>query len=270
MQFCKKRFFLATIFLLLFYFNNLSAQIDTSAVDSSQISNKLDRVILNSAFKEGEYLKFIIRYGPIKAGYAYMEIPEIVYIDGHPCFHVISRAESNNFFSSFYKVRDRVESFIDSAGIFTRRFEKHLREGKFKADVINVYDQKNQKVITRKDTIQVPVYVQDVLSAFYFVRTQDLKLGQSFSVDNFSGGKIYPLEVKVLKKEKIRVKAGKFACIVVEPILRSTGIFQHKGRLKVWLTEDKTHMPVKMQSEIAVGSIIAELEEYKGVNPKKQ
>ncbi len=270
MKFSKKRFLLVTTILLPFYFNNLSAQIDTSAVDSSSISNNLDRVILNSAFKQGEYLKFIIRYGPIKAGYAYMEIPDIVYFDGHPCFHVISRAESNNFFSSFYKVRDRVESFIDTTGIFTRRFEKHLREGKFKADVVNVYDQKNQKVVTRKDTIQVPVYVQDVLSAFYYIRTQDLKLGQSLSVDNFSGGKIFPLDVKILKREIVRVKAGKFACIVVEPILKSTGIFQQKGRLKVWLTEDKTHMPVKMQSEIVVGSIIVELEEYKGVNPIKQ
>ena len=175
-----------------------------------------------------------------------------------------------HFFSAFYKVRDKVESFMDSTGMFSRRFEKHLREGKYKADVKNIFDQENRRVITQKDTFAVPLYAQDVLSALYFIRTQDLKLGQSISVENFSDGKLYPLEVKILKKETVRVKAGKFSCIVVEPILRSAGIFQHKGRLKVWLTVDKTHTPVMMKSEIVVGSIVAELIEYKGVHPVKK
>ena len=138
------------------------------------------------------------------------------------------------------------------------------------ADVVNIFDQENQRVIARKDTFQVPLYVQDVLSAFYYVRTQNIQIGKHFSVDNFSDGKNYPLEVKVLKKENVRVQAGKFSCFVVEPILKSTGIFKQKGRLKVWMTEDPTHTPVLMKSEIVVGSIVAELIEYRGVNPIKQ
>jgi len=242
--------------------------IDDSVVVSSYKS--IDRNIVNNAFRKGEFLKFDIRYGPVKAGHAYMEIPDIVQINGRSTFHVVSRAESNKFFSSFYKVRDRVESFIDSSGIFPWRFEKHLREGKFSADVVNIFDQTNQFVITRKDTHKVPLYVQDVLSAMYFVRTQNIRLGEHLSVDNFSDGKNFPLEVKILKKEKVRVKAGKFSCFVVEPILKSTGIFKQKGRLKVWMTEDQTHTPVMMKSEIVVGSIVAELIEYRGVNPVRQ
>jgi hypothetical protein len=255
-------------------FTNLMAQDVSEIADSSfsvlNDSINIDRVVSNVAFKKGEYLKFVIRYGPVKAGFAYMEIPDIVEINNKSSFHVISRAESNNFFSTFYKVRDKVESLIDTTGIFTWLFEKHLREGKFHADIINVFDQKNKRVFTRKDTFDVPLYVQDVLSALYYIRTQKLTVGESISVDNFSDGKKYPLEVKVLKKEKIRVKAGKFSCFVIEPILKSTGLFQQKGKLTVWMTEDPTHMPVQMKTEIVVGAIIAELLEYKGVKPVKE
>ena len=260
--------------LIIGTFTNLFAQDVSEIADSSNSvvidSVSLDRIVPNVAFKKGEYLKFVIRYGPVKAGFAYMEIPDIIEINNKPSFHVISRAESNNFFSTFYKVRDKVESLIDTTGIFTWKFEKHLREGKFQADIFNVFDQKNKRVFTRNDTFDVPIYVQDVLSALYYIRTQQLRVGESLSVDNFSDGKNYPLEVKILKKEKIRVKAGKFSCFVIEPTLKSTGIFQQKGRLTVWMTDDPTHMPVQMKTEIVVGAIIAELLEYKGVKPVKQ
>jgi len=223
------------------------------------------RRIPNSSFRVGEKLTFLIRWGPLHAGTAVMEIPEITRVQNRKVYRVVSRAESNSFFSTFYKVRDRAESFIDIEGIFSWRFEKHLREGKFKADVIEIYDQKRNLVITRKDTVQAPPFVQDVLSALYYVRTQDLIVGTSIAVDNYASGKIYPLEVKVLRRERVKVPAGVFDCIVVKPILKSTGIFQQKGSLKVWLTDDRRRMPVLMKSEIVIGSIVAELTDYKGV-----
>ena len=223
------------------------------------------RQILNSAFQVGEKLTFLIRWGPIHAGTAVMEIPKITEVQDRKVYHIVSRAKSNRFFSTFYKVRDLAESFIDTEGIFSWRFEKHLREGKFKADVVEIYDQRRNIVITRKDTVKAPPFVQDVLSAFYYVRTQDLAIGKSIAVDNFASGRIYPLEVKILRRERIRVPAGRFDCIVVEPILKSTGLFQQKGSLKVWLTDDQCRMPVLMKSEILVGSIVAELTNYKGI-----
>ncbi len=268
-----KKWLLANGFALFLIFINIDlARGQAVAMAIPQSGKKLiqpielNRVVANPAFQVGECLKFVIRYGPVRAGFAYLEITEIVEINGRFCYHVVSRAESNDFFSSFYKVRDRVESLIDTTGIFPWRFEKHLREGKYSADIVNIFNQANRLVVTRRDTTVVPPYVQDVLSAMYYVRTQPLELGQSLSVDNFSDGKNYPLEVKVHKREKVRIEAGKFSCIVVEPILKSTGLFQQKGTLKVWLTDDAAHMPVLMKSEIVIGSIIAELIEYKGVS----
>jgi hypothetical protein len=227
--------------------------------------SKLKRVVPNRAFGVGERLEFSVGYGVIKAGTAVMEIAEIVKIDGRKCFHIVSTARSNKFFSVFFKVDDRVESFMDVHGLYSWRYDKHLREGKFRADVSMVFDQEKHLALYNqgKDTFEVAEYAQDVLSAFYFVRTQELTLGRSIFVPNHTDKKNYPLEVKVLRKERVKVPAGEFDCVVVEPIMKTPGIFEHKGSLRVWLTDDEMKMPVLMKSKVVIGSISTELTSYK-------
>ena len=226
---------------------------------------KLKRVVTNRAFGVRERLEFSVGYGVIKAGTAVMEIPEIVKFNGKKCYHIVSTAKSNKFFSVFFKVDDKVESFMDVHELYSHRFDKHIREGKFKADISTIFDQENHLAIynNSQDTFSVAEYVQDVLSAFYFVRTQDLKVGKSLFVDNHTDKKNYPLEVKVLRKERIGVPAGTFDCVVVEPILKASGIFKQKGSLTVWLTDDETKMPVLMKSKVVIGSISTKLINYR-------
>jgi hypothetical protein len=223
------------------------------------------RVVSNRAFGVGERLEFSVGYGVIKAGTAVLEIPEIAKLNGRKCYHIVSTARSNKFFSVFFKVDDKVESFMDVYGLYSLRYDKHLREGKFRADVSMIFDQANNLAIygEGRDTFEVTEYVQDVLSAFYFVRTQELTVGRSIFVDNHTDRKNYPLEVKVLRKERIKVEAGEFDCLVVEPILQTPGIFEQKGSLTVWLTDDEVKMPVLMKSKVVIGSISSELINYR-------
>ena len=221
------------------------------------------RKIENRAFFVGERFVFEIAYGFIKAGIATMSIPDTRWVQGRLCYHIVTTAESNKFFSFFFKVRDRVESLIDMDGIFTWRFEKHIREGKFSADRYVEYDQYHRNVITKKDTMPVPLYVQDILSSFYYVRTLPMKVGDSFNIDNYADGKIYPLKVLVHRKERIKVPAGSFNCIVVEPVLRGAGLFNQKGKLTIWLTDDERRIPVLMKSKVVIGSIDARLKSFK-------
>lgn len=230
-------------------------------VDTRVLSAKKDyqqsefRRIKNRAFGVGEHLVFEVSLGMLKAGTATMSIPDTQWVNGHPCYHIVTTAESNEFLSKLFKVRDRVESFIDMEGIFTWKFEKHIREGKYRADKYAEYDQKNHVVMTKKDTISIPPYTQDILSSFYYARTVPLKVGKSFVIDNFADGKVYSLKVLVHGKDRIKVPAGKFDCIVVEPILKGEGLFNQKGQMAVWLTDDERRIPVQMKSKVLVGTI---------------
>ncbi|MCK4573224.1 MAG: DUF3108 domain-containing protein [candidate division Zixibacteria bacterium] len=237
-----------------------AAQEDT--VSTEAMVDSFDRYVENVAFGVGEKLSFDINYGFINAGTATMEVIRLIEYESRPCYQIVTRAQSNNFFSTFYTVDDRVESIIDAMGVFSWRFEKNLREGGYRADRMYTIDQRRHLAVYNKDTIEVAPFVHDVLSALYYVRTQSLEVGKPIYVENYTDGKVYSLEVRVVEKETITVDAGTFDCIVVEPLLQSVGVFKHEGKLTVWLTDDRLKMPVLMKSKVLVGSISAELTDF--------
>lgn len=240
-----------------------AAEASQNNVEVEGNADPLDRPVENLSFGVGEHLQFDIKYGFITAGTATMSVERVIEYENRPCYLITSLAKSNSFFSTFYKVDDRVETIVDAVGHFAWRFEKNLNEGKYHAQRLIEFDQRNQKAYYKGDTAHVPLFVQDALSVFYFVRTQPLKVGQSIFVDHYNDGKLLNLEVKVLEKETITVTAGTFECFVVEPLLNSVGVFKHEGQLKVWLTDDRLRLPVLMKSKVLVGSISAELTDYK-------
>jgi len=272
-----KAFFVFLIILFVFFseenYGDTTDLLSSSLEDPQEVqtfpefypnasSRSLKRVIPNQAFGVGEKLIYNVRYGPIHAGTAGMEVAEMVNYNGQRSYRVISFAKSSKFFSLFFKVDDRVESIIDFYGLYSHHFEKHLKEGKYEADRFVDFDQKNNLAYEGTDTIPTPDFVLDALASLYYVRTLDLEVGNSAFINNYSDKKNYPLEVRVLKKEEVKVPAGRFSCVVVEPILQASGIFKHEGKLKVWLTDDEYKIPVRMKSKVVVGSISTDLESY--------
>ena len=294
---------LSVLFVLLFFLNSSvisnpypdSLSRDTSAlviagVDStvrdSTLSDSLpyvlDRVIPNEAFEVGEKLTFVVRYGIIKAGEATMEVESIVPIGDRQAYKIVSKAKSARTFDLFFKVRDQVESWVDTQGIFSWKFNKFLREGGFKFDLRVDYDQPygiaNVQSIRYEDDeplrirdqnekeVLIPPYVLDILASFYYVRTQNLRVGRPIYITNHDNDKIYDLKVIIQKREVIEVDAGKFRCIMVQPQLLGDAIFQQKGELWVWLSDDQYKIPVQMKSAVFIGSITTELKKIEGIS----
>lgn len=259
-----------------------TANAEPAMKDSTVIRNQLERVIENNAFQVGEKLTFKIRYGWIKAGEATMEVREKIKTDGdREAYKIISTAKSSRGFDPFYKVRDEVETHLDTEGFFSWYFSKKLREGGYKFDLMVNYDQlngradvntiryhKDEPLRIRREkefSVDVPEYVLDILSAFYYVRTQELEVGMPIYMTNHDKNKIYDLKVLIEKKETIKVKAGKFRTIKVQPILQGDALFKQKGKLWVWLTDDQYKIPVQMKSKVVVGSITTELIRIEGL-----
>lgn len=216
-------------------------------------------------FGAGEKLVFSVQYGLVTAGEATLEVRNLAALGGRPCYRIVSDARTNDFFSKFFEVRDRYESYMDTTNLYSLRYEKHVREGKFKRDDVVDFDQVAHRAIYKNKQVPIPPRAQDVLSAMYYVRTLPLEVGQSISLANHTDGKNYPLIIKVLGRERVKVDAGEFDCIIVEPVLRGPGVFTQKGRLTVWLTDDRRRMPVLMKSKVVIGHVAAILKSYDGV-----
>lgn len=229
------------------------------------------RKMKNNSFQEGEKLTFDVKYGFVVAGVATMEIPKIKRISGRDAYHITFEVNSVPSFDWIYKVRDRYETYLDVEGLFPWRFEQHIREGSYKRDFAAFFDQRKGKAKTSEGEYDIPLYVHDMISAFYFSRTVDytgMKVNERIHLKNFYKDKVHDLDVKYLGKETIEVPAGKFDCIVIEPLVQEGGLFKHEGNIIIWLTDDENKMPVRVKTKVVVGAIDADLTDYEGLKGK--
>lgn len=218
----------------------------------------------SSPISPGEYLKFEVNWGIINGGNAYLEVPEVTEYQGHEVYRLVARAESNSFISKIYKVRNTIESLWDENAHFSRRYVEDRKEGKYEKQEEIKFDQTRQMATYADgEVLPVPPHVQDALSSFYYTRFQALPMGGSIIFDYHASKKSKPLEVKIIGRERVKVPAGEFDCIVVEPILKAGGVFKNNGRLVIWLTDDDKRMPVLMKSKVTIGSVSVRLEEYR-------
>lgn len=228
-------------------------------LEGYQIVKPIPRIV---PFGPGEKLLFAIQYGLIYAGDATLEVRNIAVLDSVKSYHIFSMARTNRAFDVIFKVRDHHEAFMDYENLYSLRFEKHLREGHFRRDEVVVFDQERHLAIYKNKEVRIPPQTHDFLTALYFLRTIDLIPGQAVSMANHTGGKNYPIYVKIIGYEKVSVPAGEFDCVVVEPVLRTSSIFKHEGKLTIWMTDDNLKMPVLLRSKVIVGSFEARLKEY--------
>ena len=220
----------------------------------------------------GEELKYGLYYSFIKAGTAYIKNRGLTTANGRKAYLIQTTAFSAPVIDAFFKVRDVNYSWIDAENFYSLGYTQSVREGNYKRDEWLTFDYDRQVYygeVQKKEAPRVlsgalSQRVLDMLSSLYFVRARQLTKGQDIIFDIINREKQYPLVVKVLGRETVKTAAGKFDCIVVEPQFRGEGIFVSKGKsLKVWLTDDPYKMPVKMKTEVFIGSVSAELLEYK-------
>lgn len=225
-------------------------------------ANSLWRKVENRAFKAGEKLIYIVKWKGIAGGTSVMEVKEIVKISGRDVYYVTLSTRSSKFFDTFFKVRDHVESYIDKEGIFTWKERKRLREGKYRSDKETIYDQVKHQGLYKGKKIDIPFYVQDSLSSFYYLRTQDLKEGNSVIMDVNDDGKNYSVEAKVIGIEKVTTPSGKFKALKTEVVWKREGKVSEENS-RVWLSNDERKVPLKIERQIKTGTITMLLEKVK-------
>jgi hypothetical protein len=215
-----------------------------------------------------EELEFEVKWGFIKAGKATLSMADRVTLMGRPAYRLISQAVSSRFIDRFHKVRDYNESWMEVGQMRSLGYFKHMREGTYGEDTFVVYDHNAKTFKSRKVRLDrplkevtgpIPPKVQDVLSALYYTRTKELKVGGEYVLD-VNTGENWPMLIKVLRKATIKVPMGTYDCLVVQPVLREQGIFIQKGHdMLIWMTDDGRHTPVHVEVEVFIGHISANL-----------
>jgi hypothetical protein len=211
-----------------------------------------------------EKLVYDVTWTGIKAGTATQEI--LVEKDS---LRVVSTVRSADWISAFFPVEDRVESVLTKVqppqiGL-PQTFRMKVSEGHHRKDKEIIFDHGKGKArcidhMNGENTIVgIGGHTYDAYSSFYYVRMLPLEIGKSVFVSVLDNKKLWNIEVQVLKKERIKTVMGEVNTILINPLLKNEGIFERKGAIFIWLTDDDKRIPVKMKTKVAIGSITATL-----------
>lgn len=233
------------------------------------------------SIQNNEELTFDVTYGIVSAAEAkltaeYIMHTDEVHTDPIPAIKATSIARTYSFFDIFFKVRDKITSISERDTGFALLYSKKLREGSYKQNRMHIYDRKNKNCYYQKwkystkefreYNVAITDSTYDFLGAFYWIRKQELAVGDSLFIHMSGDGKSFLGKILVHKAQTLNTIFGKKRCLKIEPRLASEAIFKNTGRIFIWLTDDEYKIPVKMKSEVKYGSFIATLKKAKNVD----
>jgi hypothetical protein len=195
-------------------------------------------------------------------------------LDGKKFYHVSIKAESWPYLDFIFKMRDKIESTFDAETLHPRRFFFSQRENKKVIDTTAEIDPATHKWVVRrkegkrrKDFEFVSPYALDTVSAVYLARSLDLKVGDHFRLEVFGGKSRYLVTLDVVGRERVRTSQGEFDAYKIVPKvsdLSKAGYAQRIREATMWITADAKRLPIKMSTQVFVGSVVIEMSEKKG------
>lgn len=227
--------------------------------------------IRNKAFEEGESISYNVFYNVIglyvNAGNANFSV-SLDKMNNRPAYHVVGRGSSNPSYDWIFKVRDRYESYIDTANLQPLKFIRNIEEGGYKKFENITFNQETNTAVTTEGVYKVPGCIQDVLSSIYYARNIDFnkyKPEDKIPFAMFLDNEVYNLYIKYMGKETIKTKYGKFRAIKFKPLLVKGTLFEGGEKMTVWVSDDPNHIPLRIESPIVVGSVKVDMMQYRNL-----
>ncbi|MEO6178056.1 MAG: DUF3108 domain-containing protein [Flavobacterium circumlabens] len=226
------------------------------------------------AFDVGEYFKFRIHYGIVNAGYATLEVKDAT-INNKKVFHAVGKGYTTGMSKFFFKVEDIYESYFDKETGSPYRYIRKIDEGGYTKNQEGIFNQNENRVLVKdykrksEKTIVTSDAVQDIISSFYYLRNHPnidkLKSGEAITIDMFFDDEITKFKLKYIGRQDITTKFGTVSTMMFKPLVQTGRVFKEKESVTLWITDDDNKVPVRIKADLAVGSLKADLDEYKGL-----
>jgi len=226
------------------------------------------------AFDTGEWFKFRIHYGLINAGYASLEVKESVR-NNKKVFHAIGKGYTTGLSRFFFKVDDVYESYFDKESGMPFQFVRKIDEGGYTKDQEGFVNQGTNRILVKdykhksENTFLFPDNTQDIISTFYYLRNHPnvdkLKPGESIAIDMFFDNEVTKFKLKFLGYEDIDSKFGTISTMIFRPLVQSGRVFKEEESVTIWISNDDNKIPIRIKANLAVGSIKADLDAFKGL-----
>jgi hypothetical protein len=189
-------------------------------------------------------------------------------LNGKPVFHIVGDGKTNSSYDWVFRVRDRYESYIDTASLQPLKFVRNVNEGGHKQYENVSFNHSANTAVTTDGVYKVPNCVQDVLSSIYYARNIDFskyKVNDKIPFTMFLDNEVYNMYIRYLGKEEIKTRYGKFKAIKFKPLLVKGTIFEGGEKMIVWVSDDANKIPIRIESPIIVGTVKVDMMSYKNL-----
>ncbi|HEU4630754.1 MAG TPA: DUF3108 domain-containing protein [Gemmatimonadaceae bacterium] len=238
-----------------------------AAQDTSAVAATGQATASPVPFGVGERLEYDVKFGSIKAGEGVMEVRGIETIRGRPAYHTYFQVKGG---IPFFRVNDIFQSWIDTATLSSLRFVQDQDEGpKERQRRYEIYpDQQIYREYVKGEGADQPSVANplDDGSFLYFLRTIPLEVGRTYTFDRYFRPDRNPVTIKVVRRERIKVPAGTFDAVVLQPQIKTKGLFGEDGHAEVWLSDDENRIMLQMKSDLKIGSLNLYLTKYRPAN----
>ncbi len=218
----------------------------------------------------GEKITYNVKVSwiPVTAGKRVDHIEKKVMLDRKSAYHITSEAKTSSVAARIYRFQNRQSTFLNTNGFHPISFRNQLQDKKYTAKVeINFKDGKadyekisqnkpNEPEKRDKKELEIPVGTQDELSMIYFLRSKKLEPGKTYFFPIIIKGKLVKVTISVERGEVLKVKGlGRVKTLVVTT--------SHGYRL--WLTDNRRHIPVRIEAEVKMGKMKANIDKIEFV-----
>lgn len=189
--------------------------------------------------------------------------------DGRPVRRIAVLVRTSKFFDGIYRLRSRIDSFIDPQRMTSIRYEEHSLEKKKRKDEVWVVDGEAMEVVRTKDgeITTIPIETDrafDPLAFIFQLRTIGLDEGDEMVLGLMTSRGVLDTVARVTKIKKIRTKMGKIEAAAVVPEPQDKMMFSKSGSMVVWIELAEPHRPCKIEFDLSFGTLVASL---KGFDP---
>jgi hypothetical protein len=208
----------------------------------------------------GERLSYDVRFGKLRVGSGSMEVVGLETIRGREAWRTVFRVRGGTF---FYKVNDVLESWIDTRSLASLRFVQDFEEGgRDREKRYEIFPDRTTYMEAGKAERASVAQPLDEGSFLYFVRTLPLRTGDTYEFNRYFRPDRNPVKIRVLRRERVTVPAGTFDAVVIQPTIKTRGVFSEDGHAELWLSDDSRRMMLQMKSSLSIGSLNLHLRSF--------
>lgn len=227
--------------------------------------------IRNNSFQAGENITLVVFYNAlglyVNAGTATFSIIS-ERLNNKSVYHIVGTGNTNSKYDWIFKVRDRYETYIDTATLLPYKFIRNVDEGGYKIYENVTFNHSANTALTTKGVYKVPNCVQDVISSVYYARNIDFdkyQVGDKIPFGLFLDNENYNMYVRYMGKETIKTRYGKFRAIKFRPLLVKGTLFEGGEKMTVYVSDDANKVPLRIESPLLVGSVKVDLMSYQNL-----